>query len=501
MMMKRRWLAPLLGLLAAPAVAVAQARDTIPLSLDAAITQALERSEEVRLAQSRVAQADAQVASVRAGALPQLNANLAYTRTFESAFGGGGGGFQLPDSLRFQPNPDAPLEERVAYLERTIPFAALGGLGQAFGNLPFGQDNAYNVGVSGSQLLYSGGRVGAALAVARDYRETARITLRGEQANIALQVRGAYYQALLAGQLETIASAALTQAREFSEQERLRLKVGRASELDVLRAEVAEANLRPQLVQARNAADLALLNLKRLSGVPLTQPVQLTTGLTVPPAEQLRQVEPSPEFVAAQRATVEAAERQVRIAEQGVRIARGVYLPNVSLTFNYGRQLFPSSPFDLGGDWRTDFSAGLGVQMPIFNGGRTRADVRLAQQSLEQSRLQLAQLQEITELRLQQAQAERERASAEISARQQTVSAAERVYNLIRLRYQQGLATQLEVSDARVALLQARVNLAQALTSFYAADAQLVVSTGAPAPASQTPQTLTAPTQSNQRRP
>ncbi len=228
-----------------------------------------------------------------------------------------------------------------------------------------------------------------------------------------------------------------------------------------------------------------------------------TGQLAVPPADQLRQVEPSPEFVAAQRATVEAAERQVRIAEQGVRIARGAYLPNVSLNFNYGRQLFPSSPFNLGGDWRTDFSAGLGVQMPIFNGGRTRADVRLAQQSLEQSRLQLAQLQEITELRLQQAQAERERASAEISARQQTVSAAERVYNLTRLRYQQGLATQLEVSDARVALLQARVNLAQALTSFYAADAQLMVTGGAAAPTatSQAPQTPTAPSQSNQRRP
>ncbi|MDQ3521058.1 MAG: TolC family protein, partial [Gemmatimonadota bacterium] len=448
---------------------------------------------EVRLAESRVAQADAQVASVRAGALPQLNANLGYSRTFASAFSGGGG-FQLPDSLRFQPDADAPLEERVAYLERTVPFAALGGLGQAFGNLPFGQANAYNVGISGSQLLYSGGRIGAALAVARDYRETARIALRGEQANIALQVRGAYYQALLAGQLEIIASAALTQAGEFTEQERLRFKVGRASELDVLRAEVAEANLRPQLVQARNAADLALLNLKRLSGLPLTQPVQLTTPLAVPPADQLRQLEPSPEFAAAQQAAVEAAERQVSIAEQGVRIARGAYLPNVSLTFNYGRQLFPSSPFDLGGDWRTDFSAGVGVQMPIFNGGRTGADVRLAQQSLEQSRLQLAQLREITELRLRQAQAERARASAEISARQQTVTAAERVYNLTRLRYQQGLATQLEVSDARLALLQARVNLAQALTSFYAADAQLLVS-GAGGAATQ------AATQFNQPRP
>jgi outer membrane protein TolC len=165
--MERWWLVPLLGILLASTGAVAQTKDTIPLSLDAVIAQALERSEEVRLAESRVAQADAQVVSVRAGALPQLNANLGYSRTFASAFSGGGG-FQIAASLRFQPNPDATLAERVAYLERTVPFAALGGLGQAFGNLPFGQANAYNVGITGSQLLYSGGRIGAALAVARD---------------------------------------------------------------------------------------------------------------------------------------------------------------------------------------------------------------------------------------------------------------------------------------------------------------------------------------------
>ena len=40
---------------------------------------------------------------MRAGALPQINANLGYTRTFESQFSGGGA-FELPDSLKFEPD-------------------------------------------------------------------------------------------------------------------------------------------------------------------------------------------------------------------------------------------------------------------------------------------------------------------------------------------------------------------------------------------------------------
>ena len=52
-------------------------------------------------------------------------------------------------------------------------------------------------------------------------------------------------------------------------------------------------------------------------------------------------------------------------------------------------------------------------------------------------------------------------------------SVAQRVHDLTVLRYEKGLATQLEASDARLALLQARTNLAQAISDYYVADAQM----------------------------
>lgn len=457
----------------------ADARDSVGLSLAEAIHRAVSQSQEVRLARSQVEFAAAQVKAVRASALPQIDGNLAYTRTFESPFSAGG--MEIPDSLKFEPDSTASLEERVSYLERRVPSAALGGIGSLFGNLPFGRKNAYIASLTGSQPLYSGGRLGTARRIAVEFQEVARLGLLEQTAEIELHVRSAYFRARLAQELEISALAALAQAEDFLRQEQLRFSAGTVSELEVLRADVSLENLRPQLIAARNAAELATLDLKRLVDIPLERPVRLTTPLAAPTAEQLARARPDPRLLLARRAAVAAAERQVVIREQQVRITRGAYLPSAGLRVNYGKQLFPNEPFDLGGqDWLTDFTATIAVQVPIFSGFRRQAEVQQARIRLEQERLQLEQLREAVQLQYEQAEGERQRAAASIAARSRTADQAQRVYELTVLRYDRGLATQLEVSEARLALLQARTNLAQAIADFYIAEAGVSRALGEP---------------------
>ena len=450
--------------------------DSTTLSLGEAVNRALSNSEEVRLARSQVELAETQVRSARAEAFPQLNANLGYTRTFASAFSGGGT-FTLPDSLKFEPDSTASITDRLRYLEEHTPTAGLGGLGALFGNLPFGQENAYAASLSGSAPLYSGGRLGSARRVATEFLSAANFQLQEQTADIALQVRSAYYRARLAQELVGISQAALEQAQRFLASERLRQESGVASELDVLRAEVSLANLQPQLVSAQNSAEVATLDLKRLVDIPLTQPVRLTTPLDVPAAVATADSTLGTTALA-QRAAIAAEERQVRIREEQVRIARSRYLPSVNLVVNYGKQLFPSTLLGFNQDWRTDFTAGLQVSVPIFNGNRTSAEVAQAQVNLNQERLRLSQLRENVQVEYERARGERERARVSIQARQRTVDQAQRVYDLTVLRYEQGLASQLEVSDARLSLLQARTNLAQAVSDFQIADATLARALG-----------------------
>jgi outer membrane protein TolC len=446
------------------------ARDTVVLTLPEAVARATTTSEEVQLARSQVDLADAQVRTVRSTILPQLSGNVGYTRTLASQFNTGG--FSLPDSLKFEPDSLASLQERVRYLEKHAPTAGLGGIGSLFGDLPFGRENSYTATLNGSQSVYAGGRFGAALKTAKYFREAAQFQMSEQLADIELSVRRAYYHALLATELQQISVAAVEQADRFLTQERLRERSGAASELDVLRAEVASANLRPQLVQAQNAAALALLDLRRLVNLPADQALKLATPLEVPSAAQLSEEAVDSLTLLENRASIEAAERQVLMRELGVRIAKGAFLPSATLRTNYGRFLYPASVFDIGGiDWRTDWTVSLTVDVPIFDGLRRQAEVDQARVELRQSQLQLAQLREGVRLQYEQALGERRRAAADIAARTQTVNQAQRVHDLTVLRYERGLATQLEVSDARLALLQARTNLAQALTDYYVAQA------------------------------
>lgn len=447
----------------------AESRDTLVISVDDAVSRALNRSQEARLARLRIDLAGAEVRKARAAALPTVDATLDYTRTYASPFNTGGGGFVLPDSLKFSPDSAASIEQRLRYLEKNAANAGLGGLGSLFGNLPLGQVNGYVARLSGSQTLYSGGKVGAGLKIAKDYQESIRLDVREELADIELSVRTAYYKAVLAWELSEIARASIQQASDFYQQTKLRREAGTASELELLRADVEVENLRPQSVQAQNGIALAELELKRLLDIPANTALKYSTSIEVP-----RDTSAAAQVNVDQRPTVLSAERQVAIKQSQVKVAKGDYQPQVTLRFNYGSQAFPQRTFDLStSQWRPDISATVGVSVPVFNGFRREASVQQAKFELTQQQLQLEQLRENVSLQFQQTRGERLRALSSVYSQQRTVDQAQRVYDLTVLRFEQGLSTQLEVTDARLALLRARTNVAQAITDFRIADAQL----------------------------
>jgi outer membrane protein TolC len=441
--------------------------DSLPLSLADAVQLATSRGEEVRVARTQVDLAETDVAAARSQALPQLGATLGYQRTLRNPYASGLGGFSFPS---FSPDTTASLEERVRYLEKNAPVAPFSALGSLVSGLGIVAPNAYSIGLTGSQTLFAGGRIAAGMRAAEAGRRAAEATLTEQTAEVVQQVRAAYYQALLAQEAAVITDSSAAQAERFLAQQRLRLEAGQGSELEVLRAEVSRDNLRPQQVQARNQRDLALLNLKRLVNVPLTQPVRLATRLEAPPPDSAS-VDVPPETLTAQRASLRAAEAQVDASAQQVRIAKGAMLPSLALQTNFAPSYLSTDAFRNLGAPRTNWTVGLGVQAPLFQGGKLRADVRRAQAQLEQSRLQFAQLREAVQVEYEQARLERARARAEITARQRTVDQAQRVYDLTVLRYGEGVATQLEVSSSRLDLLQARTNLAQSIADFYVADA------------------------------
>lgn len=443
--------------------------DTLQLSLEEAVVRALRDSEEIAAARAALSQADAQVTQATAGALPQINSSLTYNRAIKTIFDEAKGPPPVSDTL-IPPafDLDKPPKERFDLLSQLLAQDFIGAL---FGGLPFGRKNTYIATFTLAQPLYVGGKVGAALRVAKHFKAAARNQLQETEADIALQVRSAYLTAGLAQRLVGIAVESRRVAAEHLAQVEAFFEAGTAAEFDVLRARVDLENRDPIVVQAENSATLAVLDLKRLVNIPARQSVRLVSELDPTlvdvDEEALREM-------VMDRPALQAAAEAVGMREEAVNIAKGNRLPTVTFLGTMGFQAYPDDPLPPGFDeWRKDWSAALSISMPLFDGFRTKGEIDQARADLKTAELQETQLEESLSLQLAAALAEYRAARSQILARRQTVTMAERALELAEARFASGLSTQLEVSDAALLLDQARVNEVQALYDYVRALATL----------------------------
>jgi len=448
---------------------VERVADTLFLTLDDAVHRALRDSEEMAAARATLAQAESQITQAVSGALPQVSGNVVYNRAIRTIFDQAAAPPAISDTL-IPPafDPDKPPRERFDLLSGLLIQDFIGAL---FQGLPFGRRNTYIATLSLAQPLYVGGKVGSALRVAQHFQTAATDQLRETEAEIAFQVRAAYLTASLAQRLQLIALESRRVAREHFRQVESFYEAGTASEFDLLRARVDLENRDPVVIQAENGANLALLNLKRLVNIPAAQPARLVT--TLDPAFVDVNEEELARLVMA-RPILNAAHEAVAMRQEAVKIARADRLPNLMLMGTMGFQGFPDGPMPPGFDsWRKDWSVALALSVPIFDGFRTRGRIDQAQAELKLARVEEVQLREALELQLEGALGEYRTARAQIQARRQTVTLAERALELAEIRYGSGLSTQLEVSDAALLLDQARVYEVQALYDYVQVLAQL----------------------------
>jgi outer membrane protein TolC len=424
--------------------------DTLALSLADAVERSDQLGEEVRAAREQVRAADAQVTIARSQGLPQLRLNAQQNRTLASA------------------------------------------RGQAVGSL-FNQPYTYTANATFTQTLFQGGKVIKGSRAASAFRQATQHELAEIRANTNLAVQQAYLQALFSARLVQIqqqaydlAAARLKQAEQFEQG-------GRFSRYDVLRARVEVANLEPQLLQAREEAELALLEVKRLANIPEAQPIRLTTVIdSVLIANILTSVDTT--VAPTQRPSLRAAELEARATKLGVSVAKADLWPTFSFTYQTGAGAFPnrgqgfptkrgeiapvpcppgSDPSrvctEQNGGWFGDRSFAFVISWPIFDGLRTKGAIDAAATQARLAAIQLANTRELVYNEFARAKTALARAQAQYAARRQNVAEAREAYDLAALRYSRGLGTQIDVSDAQLALTTAETNEARAVYDLYLA--------------------------------
>lgn len=462
------WIGALVLVLLATTTVAGQERDvpptaegSRPLSLAEALAAAGADSEELAVAEAGVLVSQAEVTRATAARLPQLGASASYSRTLASQFeglGGGGPTEPIPPACQgpFVPDPSASLTDRVSDLETQLGCPPSGGFGGIdFNEIGFGSENTYNLGLSLSWNVFSGGRLQAQSRIARAGRDAAEIGVSAAEAQLRLDVTEAYFDAQLSDRLLAIALSTQEQLDEALRLTELRAEVGTQAEFEVVRARVASQNQRPVVIQRRSQRQLAYDALAMLLNLPPDEPLDLTTSLEAVEPAELEAVE------VARRAPVRQAEEAVEVQRGLVRVARSQRLPNINLTSQYGQVAYSGLVPEFG-DFRENWTVGAALQVPVFNGGRIRGDIRAAQAGLMEAEARLRQAREAAQLDTRSALAQLDAAEAVWIASQGTVEEAERAYDIATLRFEEGISTQIELTDARILLEQAQANRAQA---------------------------------------
>jgi len=313
-----------------------------------------------------------------------------------------------------------------------------------------------------SQLLFDFGKTLAVTQVARKLAEVSAEGVELQRQLIALTVKEAYTNILLAQRLIRVQEQALERAELNLASAKGFVDVGTQPLSTAVRAEVDVANARVDLINARNALKIARVSLNTAMAIDASAPTEIKDNLEYEPttidrpalrAEALRQ---SPEY--------RQAKLQSSAAAAGVQAASRNFLPNVSGTGSYG-----GSQLELNPNW----SLGLAFTWNIFDGGNLIAayDEAKANHGAANARVKVAELTLIQNL--EQAEIAVEAAQERIQAARVLIASSQENFRLAQGRFDVGVGTILELTDAQLALTQAQNTEAQALADYRIALAQL----------------------------
>jgi outer membrane protein TolC len=462
------------AVLAAVAVARASAQEppAETMTLRGAIEMALARSPELEAAEQGLRVANEMVREAWSSVLPDVSFSASYQRNLrvQEAF--------LP-AIIFDPNagPDDVIPVR------------------------FGSDNSWQASLTFSQPLFEATAFIGVGAAGR-FRELEAERVRGTRQQVVSRVRQAFFGALLASEEQRLIQQSVARVRQTLEETRALNAAGLAGDYDVLRLEVQLANLEANLMRAENGVRAANRSLMVEMGLEAEAPVQLAGRLNeinlsdpaanAPANREILDlagagapaggVEDLVATAQRERADLRQLRSTIDLDEARFAVERAEHFPRVSAFSSYSVMAQENGSLDFfgaGPNQRTTSAiAGLRVELPIFSGfsRSSRMEQARATKRQDEARLERAESEATSQVRtLYEAVVEaRQRAESQRAA----VRSAQRGFEIASAEYRAGLGSQLQITDAEVALRETEFNYARAVYDFLVARSQLDLALG-----------------------
>ena len=393
----------------------------IEYNLQVILELAEKNNKDIKLARSNLQYAGALKKEALSQALPQINAELRYNRNFlQNKFF-----FTVTDSTG---------------QERTESFTA------SF-------DNAYQFNTTLNQTLFSFGKIGNAIKAANYFKQYSQFQYSADYQAIITRIKKAFYLALLQQKVWEVAIQSQASAYDNYENIKLRFESGTVSEFDLLQAETRWQNTIPANTLARKNYEVALNNLKALVDIPLREEITLVGGLqTFPPLPDSLEYK----IVFDQRPDYNVLLWEKKLQDKRVAVERSNYYPTLygNLGYIYNAS---SNEFKLDNE-NDNVLLGLSLNIPIFTGLYTSAQVQKARIDVEKVKTRISKANDEIRVELKNIYLRLQESRQRIDAASKSINTAQRAFEIAETRVQIGLATQLEFRESRVDLDRAQLS-------------------------------------------
>lgn len=411
------------------------------LTLDGFIGQVLDFNKDLKLAQKDKELASTQKKQAVASALPTVGMESGYTRN---------------------------LTDYYMYFD----MAALNPEATGIAKAPIKRDNEFSASVALQQTLFSPS-VGSAIKAARQYQHLTDEVYDASQQAVIGGAKKLFYQVLLLQKVVNVTQATEKNAKDNYEQVKLKYDNGQVSKFELLQAETRWRSAIPQTQQAERNRTLAENTLKHMAGISADSPVELQGSLDETPAfpdsMELKQIlDNRPDF--------KAMLWEEKLRKTAVGAAKGGYLPTLTGTVAYAYSA-QSNEFKRDEENKLWF-AGVKLSLPIFTGGYRPAVVQQTQVELEKTRLNIDKTREDIENEVTNIHLRLREAHQRIESAKATLAAARQGFEIAEVTAYNGLATQLQLKDARVGYDQATLNYYAAIYDYLAASFDWELATG-----------------------
>jgi outer membrane protein len=323
--------------------------------------------------------------------------------------------------------------------------------------------------------LYNFGKREGTVQAARETVDATREDFSTTTQDIVLSVKQAYYtylttQALVRVSQETVRNRELLvrQAQGFYE-------VGTRARIDVARAEANLYTARADLIGSENSVKIAWVTLRNAMGSPRLpeQPVAEDS----PEVELIMNLAGARTIAFDNRTELRSFEAQRRASDQLIATARRGHLPDLVFDAFYGRRNSSGggeSTFPLQPAWQAQVS----LNIPIFDGFRTTNRVEETLHNYYNIRAQEEERRQQIALEVEQSYLRVVETQERIIATESATRAAKENLDLAQGRYQVGVGSIIEVTDAETLYTDAQTNYVRTLYDYKIADAQLARAMG-----------------------